>query len=51
LISEDKQEVRTEDEFVVYLVKISVAQNVQRRMIGGLINNELESIRKEAVVA
>jgi hypothetical protein len=36
--------------FVVYLMTLSVAGTVQRRMVGRLMNNELEGIQKEAVV-
>jgi hypothetical protein len=35
--------------FVVYLTTLSVAQAVRRRMIGWLVNNELQRICKEAV--
>jgi hypothetical protein len=37
--------------FVVYLTMLSVAQTLYRRMIGWVMNNELERIWKEAVVA
>jgi hypothetical protein len=36
--------------FVVYLMTLSVAQTIQRRMVGRLMNTELERMWKEAVV-
>jgi hypothetical protein len=37
--------------FVVYLTTLSVAQTIFHRIIGWIMNSELERIRKEAVVA
>jgi hypothetical protein len=37
--------------FTDYLPTLSVAHNIWRKILGLLMNNELERIRKEAVVA
>jgi hypothetical protein len=36
--------------FMVYLMMLTVTETTQRRMIGLLVNNELERMWKETVV-